>query len=41
MKTGVIQTSTTTGDASGTVTAMGQDFPSSTKVTSTTSIKTL
>ena len=41
MKTGVIQTSTTTGDASGTVTAMGQDFPSSTKITSTTTIKAL
>lgn len=41
MKTGVIQSSTTTGDASGTVTAMGQDFPSSTKVTSTTTIKAL
>lgn len=41
IKSGVIQTSTTTGDASGTVTAMGQDFPTSTKITSTTSVKSL
>lgn len=41
IKTGVIQTSTTTGDASGTVSAMGQDFPSSTKISSTTTIKAL
>ncbi len=41
VKTGVIQSSTSTGDASGTVTAMGQDFPTSAKVTSTTTVKEL
>jgi hypothetical protein len=40
-KTGVVQSNTTTGDASGTVTAMGQDFPTSSKVTSTTTVKAL
>lgn len=39
IKTGVIQSSTTKGDASGTVSAMGQDFPMSTKVTSSTTVK--
>lgn len=39
IKTGVIQSSTTKGDASGTVSAMGQDFPMSTKVTSITTVK--
>lgn len=41
MKSGVIQSSTTTMDASGTFTAMGQDFPTSTKMTSTTTVKSL
>lgn len=41
IKTGVIQSSTSTGDASGTVTAMGQDFPMTTKITSTTTVKEL
>ncbi|HXR84659.1 MAG TPA: DUF6263 family protein [Hanamia sp.] len=40
-KTGVVQLNTTTGDASGTVSAMGQDFPMTSKVTSTTTIKAL
>ncbi|MGN6541201.1 MAG: DUF6263 family protein [Ginsengibacter sp.] len=40
-KTGVIQSSNTVADASGTVSAMGQDFPTSSKVTSTTTVKTL
>jgi hypothetical protein len=41
VKTGIIQSSTSTGDTSGTVTAMGQDFPTSAKVTSTTTVKEL
>jgi hypothetical protein len=41
LKTGVVQSNTTTGDASGTVTAMGQDFPTSSKITSTTTVKSL
>lgn len=41
VKTGIIQSSTSTGDASGTVTAMGQDFPTTAKVTSTTTVKEL
>lgn len=41
VKTGVIQSSTSTGDASGTVTAMGQDFPATVKVNSTTTVKQL
>ena len=41
VKTGVIQSSTSTADASGTVTAMGQDFPATVKVTSTTTVKEL
>lgn len=41
VKTGVIQSSTSTGDASGTVTAMGQDFPATVKVTSSTTVKEL
>ncbi|MFS8083463.1 MAG: DUF6263 family protein [Ginsengibacter sp.] len=40
-KTGVIQSSNTVTDASGTVSAMGQDFPSTTKVTSSTTVKML
>ena len=40
-KTGVVQTNTSTTEASGTVTAMGQDFPTTTKITSTTTVKTL
>lgn len=40
-KTGVVQTNTSTVEASGTVTAMGQDFPTTTKITSTTSVKVL
>jgi hypothetical protein len=40
-KTGVIQSSNTVADASGTVSAMGQDFPTSSKVNSTTTVKTL
>jgi hypothetical protein len=40
-KTGVVQSNTTTGDASGTVSAMGQDFPMTSKVTSTTTVKAL
>lgn len=41
LKTGVIQSASSTGDASGTVSAMGQEFPMTTKVTSTTTIKEL
>ncbi len=41
LKTGVIQSSSSTGDASGTVSAMGQDFPMSTKITSSTTVKEL
>lgn len=41
VSTGVIQTNTTTIESSGTVTAMGQDFPTSAKITSTTSVKAL
>lgn len=40
-KTGVVQTNTSTTEASGTVTAMGQDFPTTTKIISTTSVKAL
>jgi hypothetical protein len=40
-KTGVVQSNTTTGDATGTVSAMGQDFPMTSKVTSTTTVKAL
>jgi hypothetical protein len=40
-KSGVIQSSNTTADASGTVSAMGQDFPTSSKVNSTTTVKVL
>ncbi|HEY5463906.1 MAG TPA: DUF6263 family protein [Hanamia sp.] len=39
--TGVVQTNNSTTEASGTVTAMGQDFPTSTKITSTTTVKAL
>ncbi|MEO8720833.1 MAG: DUF6263 family protein [Ginsengibacter sp.] len=41
MKTGVVQLNTTTGEASGTFTAMGQDFPTSSKIISTTTVKAL
>lgn len=41
LKTGVVQSGTSKGDASGTVTAMGQDFPMSTKITSSTTVKEL
>ncbi|HEU5053741.1 MAG TPA: DUF6263 family protein [Hanamia sp.] len=41
IKTGVILSSSSTGDASGTVSAMGQDFPMTTKITSTTTVKEL
>ena len=41
IKTGVIQSGSSTGDASGTVSAMGQDFPMKTKITSTTNVKEL
>lgn len=41
LRTGVIQSSTSTGDASGTVTAMGQDFPMTTKISSSTTVKEL
>lgn len=40
-KTGVVQSNTSTGEASGTVSAMGQDFPTTSKVTSTTTVKAL
>jgi hypothetical protein len=40
-KTGVIQSTTSTGESTGTVNAMGQEFPMSTKVTSTTTVKEL
>lgn len=39
--TGVIQTNTSTTNATGTVTAMGQDLPIITKVTTTTTVKLL
>jgi len=41
IKTGVIQSGSSTSDASGTVSAMGQDFPMKTKITSTTTVKEL
>jgi len=41
IKTGVIQSGSSTGDASGTVSAMGQDFPMTTKITSSTTVKEL
>ena len=41
IKTGVIQSGSSAGEASGTVSAMGQDFPMKTKITSTTSVKEL
>ncbi len=40
-KSGVIQSSNTVADATGTVSAMGQDFPTSSKVSSTTTVKSL
>lgn len=41
IKTGVIQSNSSTTNASGSVTAMGQDLPITTKVTSTTAVKLL
>ncbi|MEO9004435.1 MAG: DUF6263 family protein [Ginsengibacter sp.] len=41
IKTGIIQTNSTTTNATGAVTAMGQDLPITTKVTSTTTVKLL
>jgi hypothetical protein len=41
IKTGVIQSGSYKGDASGTVSAMGQDFPMSTKITSNTTVTEL
>ena len=41
LKTGVIQSSTTKADATGTVSAMGQEFPMSTKITSNTTVTEL
>src|SRR6185312_9466782 len=41
LKTGVIQSGTTKADATGTVTAMGQEFPMSTKITSNTTVTEL
>jgi hypothetical protein len=41
IKTGVIQSASSKGDASGTVTAMGQDFPMTIKITSSTTVKEL
>lgn len=40
-KTGVVESSSSTIDSSGTVSAMGQDFPMTSKITSTTTVKTL
>jgi hypothetical protein len=40
-KTGVVQTNNSTSEVSGTVSAMGQDFPTSTKVNSVTTVKAL
>jgi hypothetical protein len=40
-KTGVIESGSSTIDSAGTVTAMGQDFPTTTKITSTTTVKAL
>ncbi len=37
--TGIVQSNTTTADASGTVSVMGQELPTSSKVTSTTTVK--
>lgn len=41
IQTGIIQTNSTTTNAAGSVTAMGQDLPITTKVTSTTTVKLL
>lgn len=41
IKTGVVQSNNSTTEASGTVTAMGQDFPTTAKVTSATTVKVL
>jgi hypothetical protein len=41
IKTGVIQSATSKGDASGNVSAMGQDFPMSVKINSSTTVKEL
>lgn len=40
-KTGVVQSSSSVINATGTVSAMGQEFPSTTKVTTTTTVKML
>ena len=40
-KTGVIKQNTTNSDASGTVNVMGQEIPTSSKITSVTTVKTL
>lgn len=39
IKTGVVQSNNSNTEASGTVSAMGQDFPTTTKITSTTTVK--
>jgi len=41
IKTGVIQSNTTTTDASGIVGVMGQELPTSSKITSTTTVKAM
>jgi len=41
IKTGVIQSNTTTVDASGTIGVMGQELPTSSKITSTTTVKSI
>ena len=41
LKTGVIQSGTSKADAAGTVNAMGQEFPMSTKITSNTTVTEL
>ncbi len=41
VKTGIIKQNTTNSDASGTVNVMSQEIPTSTKVTSVTTVKTL
>lgn len=41
VKTGVVQTNNSTADATGTVNAMGQEFPITVKVISTTTVKAL
>jgi hypothetical protein len=41
IKTGVIQSNTTTVDASGTIGVMGQELPTSSKITSTTTVRSI